>query len=300
MNRLIFVLLKDLTLATFIFLSFVSSAQAEAFSYSKDNTVIGLTKKYLSKENESLIEIARKFGLGYNEIVSANPYLDPFVVEANTNIMLPTSWILPDVEMYDGIVVNISEMRLYYFFKERGVNLVTTFPIGIGREDKDTPLGKFKVIEKIINPYWHVPLSIRKANPDLPKVVPPGPDNPLGSHALRLSLSDILIHGTNKPYGVGRKVSHGCIRLYPEHIVKLYKIVPIGTNVTIIRQPIKVGVSNNRIYLEVHKDESLKMNYFDETVRSLRKKNLYERIDKEKMISTIRGNTGIPTDITKD
>ncbi len=233
MNRLIFALFKDLTLIIFISLCFISSVQAEAFSYSEDNTVIGLTKNYFAKENESLIEIARKFGLGYNEIVSANPDLDPFVVETNTNITLPTSWVLPDIGIYDGIIVNISEMRLYYFFKERGVNLVTTFPIGIGREEKDTPLGKFKVIEKIVNPYWHVPKSIRKANPDLPKVVPPGPNNPLGSHALRLSLSDILIHGTNKPYGIGRKVSHGCIRLYPEHIVKLYKLVPIGTNVTI-------------------------------------------------------------------
>ncbi len=300
MNSLIIHLFKIqfLIILTLLYLS--SSAGAEAFSFSKNDTVIGLTKNYIVRENESLIEIARKFGLGYNEILSANPDLDPFVLETETNITLPTSWILPDVETYNGMVINISEMRLYYFFKKKGVNLVATFPIGIGKEGYNTPTGNFKIIEKIVDPSWHVPISIREKNPDLPKVIPPGPDNPLGSHALRLSSGDILIHGTNKPFGVGRKVSHGCIRLYPEHITKLFQLVPNKANVTIIHQPVKVGISKNRVYLEVHKDKSLKMNYFDETVRLLRKKNLYDKIDKEKMIYTLRKNMGIPTDITKD
>ncbi len=300
MNSLIIHLFKIqfLIILTLLYLS--SSAGAEAFSFSKNDTVIGLTKNYIVRENESLIEIARKFGLGYNEILSANPDLDPFVLETETNITLPTSWILPDVETYNGMVINISEMRLYYFFKKKGVNLVATFPIGIGKEGYNTPTGNFKIIEKIVDPSWHVPTSIREKNPDLPKVIPPGPDNPLGSHALRLSSGDILIHGTNKPFGVGRKVSHGCIRLYPEHITKLFQLVPNKANVTIIHQPVKVGISKNRVYLEVHKDKSLKMNYFDETVRLLRKKNLYDKIDKEKMIYTLRKNMGIPTDITKD
>lgn len=300
LNSLIIHLFKIQILIILTLLSFSSSAGAEAFSFSKNDTVIGLTKNYIVKENESLIEIARKFGLGYNEIVSANPDLDPFVLETETNITLPTSWILPDVETYNGMVINISEMRLYYFFKKKGVNLVATFPIGVGKEGYNTPTGNFKIIEKIVNPSWHVPTSIREKNPHLPKVIPPGPDNPLGSHALRLSSGDILIHGTNKPFGVGRKVSHGCIRLYPEHIPKLFKLVPDKASVTIIRQPVKVGISKNRVYLEVHKDKSLEMNYFDETVRLLRKKNLYDKIDKEKMIYTIRKNMGIPTDITKD
>ncbi len=300
MNSLIIHLFKIqfLIILTLLYLS--SSAGAEAFSFSKNDTVIGLTKNYIVRENESLIEIARKFGLGYNEILSANPDLDPFVLETETNITLPTSWILPDVETYNGMVINISEMRLYYFFKKKGVNLVATFPIGIGKEGYNTPTGNFKIIEKIVDPSWHVPISIREKNPDLPKLIPPGPDNPLGSHALRLSSGDILIHGTNKPFGVGRKVSHGCIRLYPEHITKLFQLVPNKANVTIIHQPVKVGISKNRVYLEVHKDKSLKMNYFDETVRLLRKKNLYDKIDKEKMIYTLRKNMGIPTDITKD
>jgi L,D-transpeptidase ErfK/SrfK len=296
---IIFTSLEVFILTIFITLSLISSVHAQAFSYSKNNTVIGLTKNYIVKENESLIEIARKFGLGYNEIIRANPGLDPFVPGPDSSITLPTSWVLPDMESYNGVVINLSEMRLYYFFMHSGSRLVMTFPIGIGREGYETPVGKFKVVEKILNPRWHVPESIRKEKPRLPKVVRPGHDNPLGSHALRLSMKNILIHGTHMPYGVGRRVSYGCIRLYPEDIKKLFEFVPNRTEVYIVRQPVKVGTINDEIYIEVHKDEYLKMNYFDEAVRLLRKKNLYEMIDKEKMISTLREKKGIPLNIIK-
>jgi len=132
----------------------------------------------------------------------------------------------------------------------------------------------------------------------LPKVVPPGPDNPLGSHALRLSLGTILIHGTNRPYAVGRRASHGCIRLYPEDIPKLFQSVPNGVRVTIARQPVKVGIKNNKVYIEVHKDKFLHINYFNEAVNLLRKKNLYKGVDKEKMLSALREKSGIPVDIS--
>ena len=232
-------LFRTLTILYCLFiLSGVSSA-SEAFNYSRNNNVIGVLRTYTIKGDESLIEIARKFGIGYNEIVEANPKLDPFVPGKGKTVRISTQWILPDMPSYDGIVINLSEMRLYYFTKDK----VMTYAIGIGDQGKDTPVGSFKIVDKLVNPPWVVPASIRKERPELPAVVPAGPDNPLGSHAMRLSRPSILIHGTNKPYAVGRKASHGCIRMYPEDIPTLFQVVPNQTKVTIIRQPVKAGIS---------------------------------------------------------
>jgi len=290
-NRSVFILI-------FCILFVISSASAEFYPYSHTKTVIGFPLTYVIQKNESLIEIARKFSIGFNEIAAANPSLDPFVPEEGLPVKIPKSWILPEIEQYTGIVINLSEMRLYYFFSEKSSHLVRTFPIGIGTEGNDTPEGTFTVVEKIVDPSWYPPESIRKEKPDLPKVVPPGPDNPLGSHAIRLSRGTILIHGTNRPFGIGRRVSHGCIRLYPEDIPKLFQVVPVKTPVTIVKQPVKVGMINNDVYIEVHRDQSLTINYFDEAVRLLRKKTLYHRIDKGKMISALRQKRGIPVNIT--
>src|SRR4030066_258411 len=186
---------RILLIPIFITLFFTSSVAAEVYSYGKDTTVIGVTTTYKVKDNESLIEIARKFGIGFNEIADSNPDHDPFVPGAGMSVKIPTSWILPDIALYNGIVINLSELRLYYFLRQRGT---------------------------------------------------------------------ILIHGTNKPYGVGRRVSHGCIRLYPEDIPKLFQSVPNGVSVTIARQPVKVGIKNNKVYIEVHKDKFLHINYFNE------------------------------------
>ncbi len=276
-----------------------SSASAEVYSYSKDNTVIGSMKTHQVNGNESLIEIARNFSVGYNEIVDANPSLDPFLPGNNADVRIPTAWILPDVNSYEGIVINLSEMRLYYFLKQKKSLLVRTFPIGIGDEGNDTPVGNFKIIEKIENPSWHVPESIKKERPELPNVVPPGPDNPLGSHALRLSLGSYLIHGTNRPWAVGRKVTHGCIRLYPEDIPKLFTIAPKSTKVAIVRQPVKVGVRDGSVYIEVHRDDYEKnLNYFNEAVGLLKKKGLIKKVNTEKLYHAIRGKSGIPVEIS--
>jgi L,D-transpeptidase ErfK/SrfK len=190
-------------------------------------------------------------------------------------------------------------MRLYYFFTEGGSRFVTTFPIGIGKEGNNTPTGNFRVIEKIVNPSWYVPESIKKEKPYLPKVLPPGPDNPLGSHAIRLSSRTILIHGTNKPWGVGRRVSHGCIRLYPEDIPKLFELVPEGSPVTIVRQPIKIGTKNNRVFIEVNNDDAEEnWNYFNEIVKLLVEKNLLQRISTEKLYRALAEKRRIPFDIS--
>lgn len=294
-HQLVFI---STVLSLFSSLLLVQEVCADIFLLHKDSSIIGATREYRVKDNESLIEIARRFKLGYNEIVEANPGLDPFVPKKGTPVLIPTLWILPDAR-HEGIVINISEMRLYYFYKRNGRDFVRTYPIGVGEDGNETPTGHFKIIEKIKNPSWHVPKSIRKERPELSKVVPPGPDNPLGSHALRLSLGSYLIHGTNRPWAVGRKVTHGCLRLYPEDIPELYNIVPIGTEVTIVRQPIKVGVDNKKVYIEVHRDE-LKGDdwYLKEALRLLSKKKLLGLVNSEKLYRALSEKKGIPIEIT--
>ncbi len=283
-----------------IFLSSLagSPVSAESYSYSPHSTVIGSIKTYTTKAGEPLIELARRFRLGYNEITEANPKLDPFVPGDNVTVTVPSAWVLPDLQSYDGIVINLSEMRIYYFPSKKKPS-VMTFPIGIGSEGKETPEGIFKIVEKIVHPPWYVPKSISEERPELPKVVPPGPENPLGSHAMRLSERTVLIHGTNRPYAVGRKASHGCIRMYPEDIPKLFDMVPLKTKVTIVRQPVKVGRTGNSIYIEVHKDKEVNMNYFNEAVRLLVKKGLFQNVDREKMLAALREKKGFPVDISE-
>lgn len=286
---------------TFNFLTFliIPSVNAAPYPYTKNNTVVGFLKDYTVKNDESLIEIARKFKLGYNEIADANPDIDPFVPGNGTSVTIPSSWILPDVKTYEGVVINLSEMRLYYFFRKGNSNLVATFPVGIGSEGNDTPTGEFKIVEKIVKPSWHVPESIRKEKPNLPAVVPPGPDNPLGSHALRLSLRNYLIHGTNRPWGVGRRASHGCIRLYPEDIPKLFRAVSKGTRVIIVNQPIKAGIKNNKVFIEVHKDDyHKKANYPNMAVKLLMAKNLLKGVNTKKLYEAIKEKKGIPVEIS--
>ena len=287
----IFTILLILTISSISF--------SEIYPYRDGGTVIGNVQTYTTKDHESLIEIARTFGLGFNEIMQSNPDLDPFVPGEGMSVVIPTSWILPDVTSYKGIVINLSEMRLYCFFTEKGARVVTTFPIGIGAEGDDTPEGNFRVIEKIENPSWYVPESIQKEKPYLPKVLPPGPDNPLGSHAMRLSLRTILIHGTNKPWGVGRRVSHGCIRLYPEDISKLFDLVPIGSSVTIIRQPVKIGTKDNRVFVEVNNDDTEEnCSYFNEAVKLIIKKNLLQNVSIDMLYKALAERSGIPIDIS--
>ena len=294
--------MKSMKLRIFLFMTampllLISSAAAHVFTYAEDSTVIGAVRTYKTRGGESLIELARRFGLGYNEITEANPKLDPFVPGDNTAVTVPSAWVLPDVPSYEGIIINLSEMRIYYFYAKKKPSVVT-FPIGVGSEGKETPEGTFRIVEKIVKPSWYVPESILREKPELPKVVPPGPDNPLGSHAMRLSERTILIHGTNRPYAVGRKASHGCIRMYPEDIPKLFEMVPQKAKVTIVRQPVKVGSVNGRVYIEIHRDKEININYFNEAVRLLVKKRLFQSADKEKMLAALQEKRGMPVDIS--
>jgi len=204
---------------------------------------------------DTLSDLARAYDQGYTEMRLANPDIDPWIPGDGAEVLVPNLYIIPDAPR-DGIVINIPEMRLYFFRAEQTGLEVTTFPVSIGRRDWVTPHGHMEVVAKLKNPSWYPPESIREEHADagdpLPTIVPPGPKNPLGAHALSLSLPGYLIHGTNKPYGIGMRVTHGCVRMYPKDIARVYEGASVGTSVRIVNQPYKVGIALGRVYLEVH------------------------------------------------
>ena len=244
---------KVLLLTLLLTVSFAS--RAEYYEMSASDTVVGEMAKTYSRLDQTLPDIARIHDIGFTDIKRANQKVDTWIPGEKTEIVLPKQFVLPVVP-HVGIVVNVPEMRLYYFpAGQKGENRqVYTYPIGIGREGWATPYVTTKIAQKIKDPAWHPPESIRaehaRQGDILPKVVKPGPENPLGAFAMRLGLPSYLIHGTNRPYGVGIRVSSGCIRMYPEDIKALFAMVPVGTQVRIVNQPYKIGVLNGLVYLE--------------------------------------------------
>ena len=222
-----------------------------------ENNIIGSIKTIKAEHKDTLLDIARRHGLGYEDIVKANPGLDIWIPGKDSDVLLPTKYILPNVRR-EGLVLNLAEYRMYYFPvpKKNEKPIVITYPISIGRMDWDTPLGETRITAKAKNPSWYPPESIRAEHEEegdpLPRIVPPGPDNPLGEYAMRLDIPGYLIHGTNRPAGVGMRVTHGCIRMYPEDIFFLYNELKIGTPVRIINEPIKLGWDERKLFLEVH------------------------------------------------
>jgi L,D-transpeptidase ErfK/SrfK len=218
--------------------------------------LIGDIRIVYSRHEDTLLDIARKHSLGYNEITAANPGVDPWLPGEGTRIVLPLQFVLPPGPR-TGIVLNLAQMRLFYFLpKQSGKSAeVMTLPVGIGTDYARTPLGVTRVVRKAADPVWRPPIDVREehaAEGDwLPAEVKPGPDNPLGKYGLYLALPGAyLIHGTNKPWGIGMRVSHGCIRLYPEGIEALYPLVPVGTPVRIIDEPYVIGWSKGIGYLQ--------------------------------------------------
>ncbi len=206
---------------------------------------------------DTLSDLARAYDQGYYEMRLANPSVDPWLPGDGAEIIVPNLYIVPNAPRR-GIVVNVAEMRLYYYPGAQGglPQEVMTFPISIGRQNWTTPKGQMTIVAKAKDPAWYPPQSIREehaAEGDiLPRVVPAGPDNPLGRHALRLSASGYLIHGTNKPYGIGMRVTHGCIRMYPKDVETIFERAGVGTPVHVVNQPYKVGIAHGRVWLEVH------------------------------------------------
>lgn len=219
--------------------------------------VVGRVKVVRAGRQSTLSDIARAYHLGYEEIRRANPRVDPWLPGAGTRVILPTQHILPDAPR-EGLVLNLPEMRLYYFPRPSPgkPSTVVTFPVSIGRMDWATPLGLTRVTAKITDPVWYPPPSIRAEHEQEGRPLPPevaaGPDNPLGQYALQLGRPGYLIHGTNRPYGIGMRVTHGCIRLYPEDIRRLFEEVPVGTPVRIVNQPYKAGWYRGALYFEAH------------------------------------------------
>ena len=231
------------------------------FFVAPDEDVVGRVQVTLAAHEDTFADIARRFNVGYAELVRANPGVDPWIPGEGTQVILPTEFILPDAPR-EGLVLNLAQMRLYYFPPPKkdaakdGVVEVVTHPIGIGKVGWATPEGTTKVVSHVKDPTWIPPVSVRKEHEKegdiLPPTVPPGPDNPLGRHMMRLGWPSYLIHGTNKPPAVGMRASAGCVRLYPEDIALIYEAVPDGTKVTVVNQPLLLGWRDDRLMVQAY------------------------------------------------
>ena len=263
--------------ATVVSLAFVAGlSNAATYEISADGSdVVGIVASISASFDDTLIDIARRHGLGYQDIVRANPDVDVWVPGEGTEVILPTRYVLPPGPR-KGIVLNLAEYRLYYFSQASPGEPATvmTFPISIGRMDWETPLGTTTVISKVVNPAWYPPQSVRDEHAaegrPLDRIVLPGPDNPLGKYAMRLGLPGYLIHGTNRPAGVGMRVTHGCLRMFPEDIEYLFEFVRLNMPVRIINEPVKIGWEGDKLVMEVHPVlESSPTETTDEPVRDV-------------------------------
>jgi L,D-transpeptidase ErfK/SrfK len=226
------------------------------FTIKPDDDVVGTVQVTHSSAEDTLSDIARRFNLGYEELVRANPNVDPWLPGEGREILLPTQFVLPDAPR-EGLVINLPTLRVFYYPKHAAgePQTVITHPIGIGKVGWSTPVGVTKVASKKKDPVWTPPASVRKEHKEngeiLPARVPAGPDNPLGAYAMTLGWPSYLIHGTNKPYGVGMRSSHGCMRFYPEDIALLFDEIPLGTQVRVVNQPFLYGWHENSLYVQV-------------------------------------------------
>ncbi|MBT8103593.1 MAG: L,D-transpeptidase family protein [Gammaproteobacteria bacterium] len=235
-----------------------SPSRSEVYELPPDGSdVVGALSTVTARYEDTLVDIARRHGLGYQDVVRANPEVGVWVPGEGTEVILPTRFVLPPGPR-EGLVLNLAEYRMYYYPKPKAGEpaYVYTYPISIGRMDWETPLGLTRIVAMAKNPAWYPPQSVRDEHAaegdPLPRIVPPGPDNPLGSRALRLGLPGYLIHGTNRPAGVGMRVSHGCIRMFPEDIEFLFQHISVNTVVRIINVPVKMGWDGETLVVEVH------------------------------------------------
>lgn len=278
----------------------------------KGDSVIGAVSLTTSRHEDTISDLAWAYDQGYREMRYANPDVDPWLPGEGTEIVIPSRYVLPDAPR-KGIVINVPEMRLYYYPRPRKGKPaeVVTYPISIGRQDWQTPYGKTSIISKIKDPSWTPPKSIKKEHAEmgdpLPDVVPAGPDNPLGLFAMRLGKRGYLIHGTNKPYGLGMRVTHGCIRLYPKDIEEIFAKVRVGTTVRIIDQPYKAGWLRGKLYLEAHppleEDKENYQNEYQRLVNIISKASDVERegkIDWNSIRTISQDQTGIPSQVGID
>ncbi|NSW85638.1 MAG: L,D-transpeptidase family protein [Syntrophobacteraceae bacterium] len=257
-------------------------------------TVIGSPTWYKVREKDTILDVARRFGLGYNEMDLLFPRMDAWVPPVGRRIAIPTFWVLPPTQ-HQQLLINIPELRLYFF--DKNTSTVQTYPIGIGDEGWESPLGTFSIVEKRPNPSWYIPQSLQAKYGMA--VMPPGPENPLGEFMMKFSAGAYGIHGTAMPWGVGRLVSHGCIRCYPEHIRLLYPQVPMGAKLEIIYEPLKFGQENGQIFIEAHPDVYRKIpDYLQYAEEKLARFPLANRVDRRKFTMAVRLQNGVPTNVT--
>jgi L,D-transpeptidase ErfK/SrfK len=277
----------------------------------KVQNFIGQTETIRAKFEDTLLEMGREHNLGYVEMVAANPGVDPWLPGRRTKVNLPKKHLIPHNIDRKGLLINLAEMRMYDF--KTDPDNPKTYPLGVGRDGLNTPTGKTKITRKKDGPSWRPTPRMRKADPELPAVVPPGDDNPLGTHALYLGWPQYLIHGTHKPLGVGRRVSSGCIRMYPEDIVKVFENIPVGTQVNVIKQPIKLAWIDDVLYLEAHAEDELADSYEDVgTIKEYRvPETLFadlsniagdskDRLDWKKIRIAVKQRRGIPIPVLLD
>ena len=284
-----------------------SESLAEDFPLTKGQVAVGAVDTVVTKDGDTMLDLARQSDDGYVQFMAANPGVDPWQPGTGKTITVPNLYILPDAPR-TGIVINLAERRIFYF--PPGGKTVETYPAGVGVQAGATPLGTTTVIRKEDGPVWVPPPSIRAERPDLPIAIYPGPDDPLGAFALRLGWNNYLIHGTNKPDSVGRNVSHGCLHIYPEDIEKLFHEVPVGTQVRSVDQPVEAGWIDGRLYVEVHpsKDQADQYDY-NQPVTPAAPAELMQRVgaaagDRSDLVDwdAVRtaglAATGIPTAVT--
>jgi L,D-transpeptidase ErfK/SrfK len=262
-------------------------------------TVIGEPRTYRIREGDTLIDVARFHDLGYDEIVEANPGVDPWVPPVGKEIVLPTAWVLPCCT-YEGLVLNIPEMRLFYYQPTPGGLVVRTYPVGLGRTDRHTPRGKFRVTTKTVNPRWNIPESIREEHirergDDRASIAGGAPDNPLGKYRIGLSIPKYSIHGTDIPWGTGMLVSHGCTRLYPEDIERLFPLVAVNTPVEFVYQTVKVGTKHDVVYVEAHRDiYKVGGSPVGDALAELRRRGFAPNVDRKSVKTAVEASHGMP------
>jgi L,D-transpeptidase ErfK/SrfK len=251
-------MLKSLVIVSAILLA--CSAQASVFDLPQGHdSIIGELTVVTTAGDNTLVDVARHFDVGYDEITLANPGIDVWVPKPEDRIVVPTQFILPP-KPWTGVVLNIAQRRMFYFPPARKGETpkVHTFPLGIAREDWSTPLGQTVIKGKHKDPAWFVPKSIQQEHleqegVELPEYFPPGPNNPMGMLAVALGFKSIFIHGTNRPWGVGMRVSHGCLHLYPEDAQTFFDMIPVNTPVRVINEPVVTGRKGRDIYVTFYR-----------------------------------------------
>jgi len=256
-------------------------------------TIVGRVYRHTVQPDETLLDIARKYDLGITELQTFYPNLDQWLLEEGSILQIPALWILPATKG-EGIVINVPELRLYYFIAKYGA--VWTYPVTVGEKETPTPIGTFRVVEREVDPTWNIPVRLQYKYKE--ESVPPGGDNPIGKYWMGLSRERYGIHGTDNAWSVGRIISNGCIRLYPEDMETLFPEVPKETFVFIVYQPVKFGFKRGEIFIEVHEDIYGRIKNLERHTRAVAKEmGIEDSVDWEEVHMALHDKSGVPVPV---